>query len=159
MTLDSRVCHEHFTIDDFELNYETKLPDGTVSVIPRGKAKLKPNAKPSIFPQYPAYYKPKPTPARKAPRKRASPQKKPKPLEIPLTVPDILITNEDVETQENESNCTNNNLVSEEAAPPPNVREEWSFERVKSLALPINWVVGNTLDTSSKFLACINPTT
>ncbi|KAK3931680.1 Transposable element P transposase [Frankliniella fusca] len=159
MTLDSRVCNEHFTINDFDLNYEVKLPNGKVEVIPRGKAKLKPEANPSIFPMYPAYLQPKVS-SRKEPCKRRSPKKK----VTDAPQPDIIVTDTepladtepsaDTETLADTSeDCTHNSSSASK-------KVDWSCEAVSSLTLPINWVVGNTPHQANrKFLAHIEPST
>ncbi|XP_033211397.1 uncharacterized protein LOC117169231 isoform X2 [Belonocnema kinseyi] len=41
------ICELHFRHEDIELNYVTKMPDGSIHIIPRLKAKLKQNAIPS----------------------------------------------------------------------------------------------------------------
>lgn len=44
------VCELHFAKDDVEWDFITKMPDGTMSIIPRERPKLIEGAVPSIFP-------------------------------------------------------------------------------------------------------------
>lgn len=50
-----KVCEIHFEEDCIERSYETVCYDGKLSVIPRGKLRLKPGSVPTIFPSYPEY--------------------------------------------------------------------------------------------------------
>ena len=158
MTRSSRVCHEHFKIDDFELYYETKMPDGTVSRIKRGRAKLKDDAVPSIFPEYPTYYQPKVT-KRKQPTLRGSPRKKkPPPVVKDIITPDIIVT-----APEPERNEEVQEKVSEEA-PVVNTEENpvpenhsWHCQDVVKLTLPRHWVLDNDMEKDRRFVVQMEP--
>ncbi|XP_030747265.1 uncharacterized protein LOC115875863 isoform X2 [Sitophilus oryzae] len=72
-TLSSKdvVCELHFLDEDIMTHYETKLADGTISRIKRGRPTLKQGSIPRIFPNLPSYlsnYKRK----RKPPRVRVT---------------------------------------------------------------------------------------
>ncbi|KAK3929284.1 B-cell CLL/lymphoma 9-like protein [Frankliniella fusca] len=158
MTLSSRVCSEHFTVSDFELEYITPVVDGSLHKIPRGKAKLNPKAIPSIFPNYPTYYQPKLS-KRSAPKNRGSPKKNPKKIVLPAVEPDIVVTDDPQSSeivhpenlQEEEEICNANASIS--TTPP------WSCTEIHNLQKPINWVVGSTLEVTRKMIVHIDPET
>ncbi|KAK3918906.1 Transposable element P transposase [Frankliniella fusca] len=118
MTLNSRVCSEHFTVNDLELDYICQGIDGSQNT-------------------------------------RGSPPKKPKEIELPPVLPEIAITSDDPpeippsknleEEEETNNNVSNNSL--------------WSCDKIHSFKIPINWVVGNTIEVGSKVLYHIDPKT
>ncbi|KAK3907953.1 Transposable element P transposase [Frankliniella fusca] len=69
-TRSERVCSIHFNESNI-IKFDEFVINGEVKRLPREHFKLKPGAKPEIFPDYPPYYKPKPK-KRKSPKKRSS---------------------------------------------------------------------------------------
>ncbi|XP_054718217.1 uncharacterized protein LOC129227652 isoform X2 [Uloborus diversus] len=55
MSKKNSVCELHFDADSIEEFYETKMPDGTVHRIKRGRCRIKESAVPTIFPNSPKY--------------------------------------------------------------------------------------------------------
>ncbi|KAK3920712.1 THAP domain-containing protein 1 [Frankliniella fusca] len=140
MTLNSRVCSEHFTVNDFELDYICQGIDGSQNKIARGKAKLQAHANPSIFPQYPIYYQPN-TKKRNAPKCRVLPE-----IAITSDDPPEIPPSKNLEEEEETNNNVSNNSL-------------WSCDKIHSLKIPIHWVVGNTIEVGSKVLYHIDPKT
>ncbi|KAK3933106.1 Transposable element P transposase [Frankliniella fusca] len=146
MSSDSRVCSDHFTENDYQVEYATHTTDGQVVKIPRGKAKLIPNAVPS--PKAVKRTAPKP-------RKNSSPKKK----KYSQVLPDIAVSDmepvnepppviENIETEDKQNADANAQLTA---------TKDWSCSEVKNLQMPINSVVCNTIEESSKFIVHIDP--
>lgn len=168
LSMQHKVCSAHFQPEDV-ISFDEHLVKGEVVRIPRHRATLRAGALPVLLENYPKYLQPT-IKTRKPPTKRqikqpekktvantenpnealtSTPPQSPSPPSPQQTEPTL-----DAPAPVVPQTSQIQSPQSEEATSPG-----WSHFDVTSLKLPENWVTCNTLDSSQKFIACINPST
>ncbi|XP_052128415.1 uncharacterized protein LOC127750532 [Frankliniella occidentalis] len=140
MTKSDRVCSEHFLPTEWSAFYETKLPDGTVHRIKRGRAILNPGVTPSIFKDYPSYYQ-KHKSERKPPTTSATDN-------VQFQSAPEITPSDDCTTFETPSCDTNHTTTDPEI---PCTNEVWDL--LKNIQMPLGWIVTRNVENASCLLA------